>query len=348
VIRAVRLPALALALAFTLQPSGGQSEPNLAQALSQQRVLAQQRPGDAGVWNDLGNLLALQGELADAELAYRRALELDPASASARFNLALLREQAGDFEGAAADYAALIEVAPDHAWAHYRLGTIDERRGRREEALRSFAEAFTLDPELLFAETNPHIIENRLVTEALLLARRGSRSGPPAPRAYDEPHRIQSLLAPSPLPSELGAPAQAPADEPIAAPVDQGPPAGPAPVQPWGTPHPPPATRPAAGRIDSEPATSGPESGAPGDRVLDPTDLRGGARNQVQGGEGAPAAPGARGRRAGATVQPPGGRRTLHQPPDDRDWSGFGAGQRSTGALEWHLAPPSDAPVPAR
>jgi hypothetical protein len=332
----------ALALALMLPPSGaGEGGANLAQALAEQRALAQQRPNEAGVWNDLGNLLALEGDLDDAELAYVRALEIDPSSATARFNLALLHQQSGDLEGASGDYRAVLEIDPAHAWAHYQLGVVRERLGQRQEALASYAEAFTLDPELLFAETNPHIIENRLVTEALLLARRGSRSGPPTPRAYDEPRRIQSLLAPSPVPSELGA---EPVPEQPAGDSAEEPPGDPS--RPWAPPPVPATPRPIPGRMEAEPPPgSASAQAAPGDRVLDSTDLRGGVRNQVQGGEAMPAAPGTRGR--GATITPA-GRRGLHQPPDDRAWSSFEAGQRSTGSLDWQLAPAPETAVPAR
>ncbi len=193
------LPALALTLA--LAPDGaGEAPPQLGAAIAEQRNLVSTRPSDAGVWNDLGNLLVMSGNLDEADGAYGRALELDPGSVQARFNLGLLRQQRGDLDGAVSEYRELLELEPRHARALYQLGAAYEAQGQRELALERYAAAFTLDPELLFAESNPHIIENRLVTEALLLARRGSRSGPATPRSYDEEARINSILTP-PAPS---------------------------------------------------------------------------------------------------------------------------------------------------
>ena len=93
------LPALALTLA--LAPDGaGEAPPQLGAAIAEQRNLVSARPSDAGVWNDLGNLLVLSGNLDEADGAYGRALELDPGSVQARFNLGLLRQQRGDLDGA--------------------------------------------------------------------------------------------------------------------------------------------------------------------------------------------------------------------------------------------------------
>jgi predicted TPR repeat methyltransferase len=325
----------AAALTFVVAPNGADEPPrHLGAALVEQRTLSSERPDDAGVWNDLGNLLVLRGDLDEAESAYARALELDPSSTAARFNLALLRQQRGDLEGAVADYRGLLEVDPDNAWAQYQLGAAYEAQGQRELAVAAYAAAFTLDRELLFAETNPHIIENRLVTEALLRAQRGSHSGPAAPRAYDDLGRITSILTPAPLAWDTATDRSA-ADEP----ADEGRPE----PELTGEPSRGPAEGSnghrgrGAGRSDSAALA------APTDRVLDPTDLRGGAPNQLQGGGGDP--PGGGRRRAGVNVAPGGGRGS--QLPTDEGANVFGLGQRSTGALEWRLGPVSGEPVPA-
>jgi hypothetical protein len=335
------LPVLALTLA--LAPDGAREAPppHLGAAIAEQRNLISVRPSDAGVWNDLGNLLVLSGDLDEAESAYGRALELDPASVQALFNLGLLRQHRGDLEGAVTEYRELLELEPRHARALYQLGAAYEALGQRELALDRYAEAFTIDPELLFAENNPHIIENQLVTEALLRARRGRRSGPSTPRSYDEEARINSILEPPPPDQALpepppesdaeGANSKATNDAASSAAArDQ-------------------ILRGAAPRDHVEaPATATVASGK--DRVLTSSDLRGSVRNQVRGeAEGTAAgAPNSR-RRSSATVTPQGGRHpAVAQPPVPNLGNTFGAGQRSTGALEWELGPASDDPVPAR
>ncbi len=52
--------------------------PNLTKTIEAQRRLTVERPDDAAVFNDLGNLLLLVPQPAEAEAAYRTAIELDP------------------------------------------------------------------------------------------------------------------------------------------------------------------------------------------------------------------------------------------------------------------------------
>jgi hypothetical protein len=190
------VPAVTLA-AMTVSPR------NLENALVAQRALALEQPEDARVFNDLGNLLVLAGELDQAEAAYSRALELDPTKVSTRFNLGLLQQQLGRFRDALEQYRAVLDIDPYHAWSYYQMGTLFDHWREDDLAVKYYAEAFSLDPELAFPEVNPHVIDNRLLTEALLKAHSGQREIPSAPKAYDEPGRIAQLLVP-PIPAESG------------------------------------------------------------------------------------------------------------------------------------------------
>jgi hypothetical protein len=176
--------------------------PNLARALEAQRRLAAERPRDAAVLNDLGNLLMLVPNPADAEAAYRKAIELDPNKASALFNLGLLLQQRGEQREAYDLYERAVKADPNHAWAHYQLGTIQEVRGQTAKAIDSYARAFALDPQLAFPEVNPHIVDNKLVTQAMLRAYKSDYAPPQAPKMYDDASRIASLLVPPPAPKE--------------------------------------------------------------------------------------------------------------------------------------------------
>lgn len=171
--------------------------PHLPRALAAQEKLAQERPADPVVLNDLGNLLRLAGRLEESEAAYRRALTLDPNRVSTHFNLALLLQQENRLEAALEEYRQVVALRPDHAWAHYQAGAILESRGATAAATRAYARAFALDPQLSFPDVNPHVIENHLLTEALLLSQRQAEAIPQAPNAYDDPAWIASLLLPS-------------------------------------------------------------------------------------------------------------------------------------------------------
>ncbi|HYL06519.1 MAG TPA: tetratricopeptide repeat protein, partial [Thermoanaerobaculia bacterium] len=177
------------------------AEPAESEVAAQQRLVAQ-RPQDAAVWNDLGNLLFLAGQPGEAETAFRRAIAIDPHRASALYNLGLLQQQAGKPAEARQLYGKVLEIEPRHAWAHYQLGTLYERKGDKSRAVRQYAQAFTLDPQLAFREVNPEIVENGLVTESLLLSYRSRSTAAEAPSMYDEPSRIRELMLPPQQPGK--------------------------------------------------------------------------------------------------------------------------------------------------
>lgn len=198
IIWLLTLGTVAAALATTAA-----TPPNLDRALDAQRQLAAARPGDASVFNDLGNLLILAGDAAGAEEAYRHAVELAPDRVAPRYNLALLVRQRGRNREALEQLKAVVELAPEHAWAHYQIGAINDDQGEDRRAIRAYARAFSLDPQLAFAETNPQVLDNRLLSEALLRAYRDEGSMPRAPKIYEDPARIAGLLLPPvPAPGE--------------------------------------------------------------------------------------------------------------------------------------------------
>jgi hypothetical protein len=183
------------------------STPYLDQALANQEALAATEPHNAEVLNDLGNLLALVGENERAEEAYRRALEIEPGNAKTRYNLALILQEEGLEKQAIAELRQVIELEPNDAWAHYQLGRCYEEARKRPLAIEEYARAFDLDSSLASPSVNPHIIENRLATEALLVAYTNGSAGGHAPRMYEEPARIAEILTP-PVPVAEEEPAE--------------------------------------------------------------------------------------------------------------------------------------------
>lgn len=172
--------------------------PNLASTIEAQRRLAAERPDDAAVFNDLGNLLMIVPEPAEAEEAYRKAIELDPDKTTALYNLGLLLQQRGELRQAMKHLRRTVELEPRHAWAHYQIGAIQERWGQESRAIDSYARAFALDPQLAFSEVNPHIVENKLLTESMMRAYKNDFTPAQVPRVYDDPARIATMLVPPP------------------------------------------------------------------------------------------------------------------------------------------------------
>ena len=188
--------AVGALIAITAMTASATVPPNLGKAIDAQKHLAAERPQDAAVFNDLGNLLVLAHQPDAAETAYRRAVELDPQRVSALFNLGLLLQQEGNAREARTLYEKVLTLEPQHAWAHYQLGTLFEARSDKPRAVREYAAAFALDPQLAFREVNPQIVDNRLVTESMLRAYQRQSAASATPAIYDDPSRIRELLVP--------------------------------------------------------------------------------------------------------------------------------------------------------
>ena len=95
--------------------------------------------------NALGDVFSAQR---DRE-RFRQGLEmatLNPADASAHYNLGLIYEQHGQLEEAKICFKRAIEIAPDEADAHYHLGRIAREQADLAGAIRYFDAVVTQDP----------------------------------------------------------------------------------------------------------------------------------------------------------------------------------------------------------
>ncbi len=95
-----------------------------ARAEKHARACAAVSPGYADCWVTLGRALAAQSKLAEAEVALRRASEVDPTEADAQLALGDLRVVQGDDAGAAEAYAAAIASREGSLVAHWRLAAL--------------------------------------------------------------------------------------------------------------------------------------------------------------------------------------------------------------------------------
>lgn len=179
----------ALAVALAVAPGG--AEDPLARALAEQRQRAEATPYDARVQNDLGNLLALAGETAAAETAYRSALAADPDFATAHYNLGRLLSRQGHLWAARRELKRALHLEPANADAHYHLGVVYSGWGFDGLARRAYARAFRLDPSLADPQRNPHVLENRQALAAQLLAWKAERAPGPT-RQYEDAESIAS------------------------------------------------------------------------------------------------------------------------------------------------------------
>ncbi|HEX8922221.1 MAG TPA: tetratricopeptide repeat protein [Pyrinomonadaceae bacterium] len=99
--------------------------------------------------------ILLRGYFADvtqgqrARASFRQNLEaatLNPADASAHYNLGLIHQQRGELEEARKRFERAIEIDADEVDSHYQLGRIAREQGRLPEAIKHFSAVVERDP----------------------------------------------------------------------------------------------------------------------------------------------------------------------------------------------------------
>jgi tetratricopeptide (TPR) repeat protein len=94
----------------------------------------------------LGDALSAQRARED----FKRNLEastLNPADASAHYNLGLIYLQRGQFAEAKSSFRRAVEIDPQDTDSHYQLGRISSREARLSEAITHFDSVVRLDPD---------------------------------------------------------------------------------------------------------------------------------------------------------------------------------------------------------
>jgi tetratricopeptide (TPR) repeat protein len=97
------------------------------------------------IYNDLGFVLARQGLPHEAAEMYRKSLELNPGSATAHYNLAASLAGSGELAEAELHFRSAIEIEPTSR-AYTALGIFLAQQDRAEEGVESLRKAIELDP----------------------------------------------------------------------------------------------------------------------------------------------------------------------------------------------------------
>lgn len=105
-------------------------------ALAAYRQALAIEPAHASAAANLGRLLHLDGALDEAEHVYRTGIARCGNDALLLYNYAVLLEEQARYAEACAAYEAALATAPDFADGHYNLGLLYEAQGERQKALR--------------------------------------------------------------------------------------------------------------------------------------------------------------------------------------------------------------------
>ncbi len=112
------------------------------------------KPDFADAYFNLGNILRDLGNVQEAELLFRKAIEIKPDFTRAHSNLALLLKYLGKLKDAEASQLNAIKINPELGENYSNLGKIYKDLGKYEEAELSLIKAIELNPALEEAYLN--------------------------------------------------------------------------------------------------------------------------------------------------------------------------------------------------
>jgi protein O-mannosyl-transferase len=104
--------------------------------------------------NNLGELLAQRGSVAEAASHFQAALDIQPDFVEAHYNLGNVLVQQGQWDGAIAEFQKTLAGQPDFAEAHNNLGNILFEKGQLEMAMNHFRTALQIQPDFAEAHYN--------------------------------------------------------------------------------------------------------------------------------------------------------------------------------------------------
>ena len=109
---------------------------------------------NATFYNNLGVALSGKDQIGQRVEAYRKAVELYPASADLHTNLGAALLEQGNAHKAEAEYRKSLALRPDHAATHCDLGNVLFHLGRLDEAMSELRVALSLKPNFYEAYNN--------------------------------------------------------------------------------------------------------------------------------------------------------------------------------------------------
>lgn len=96
---------------------------------------------------NLARYIARQGRYQEAVLHYQRALAIRPADADTLNNLGLLVARNGELERASEFFTAAVKVDPGYGKAFFNMARVLSRQGRLDEAIQNYRQALKLNPD---------------------------------------------------------------------------------------------------------------------------------------------------------------------------------------------------------
>ena len=119
------------------------------------RNAVQFRPGYGDAHYNLGNALSETGKLDAAVEAYRQAIAINPRHARAQYNLANALKKLKRYPEAIVAYRAAADLDPTHFKARINLGNTLKQIGKLDEAVAAYRESLSINPN--YANTHANL-----------------------------------------------------------------------------------------------------------------------------------------------------------------------------------------------
>ena len=145
-------------------------------------------PDSADLWHVSGLAAIRQNNLAEAQAAFKKAVELEPGRVESYNQLARLYASAGQIDKALEQYLEASEQEPDNATIRHFLGVLYEMTGDSTKASEQYEVALQKDSNLAQAKNNLAYMmaeENRDLDRALKLAQEAKAGMPDSASAAD-------------------------------------------------------------------------------------------------------------------------------------------------------------------
>ncbi len=138
------------------------SQGNISEAAKYYQYFINQGFKDHRVFSNYGIILQSLEKFQEAELSYRKAIEIKPEYAEAHSNLGVLLNDLGKLQEAELSTRKAIEIKPDYAEAHSNLGNVLRDLGYLQDADLSYRKAIEIKPDFAEAHHNLGIIFKEL------------------------------------------------------------------------------------------------------------------------------------------------------------------------------------------
>ena len=126
----------------------------LSAVAEQAQVLTSDFPSSFLLWNILGAANLGLRRLPEAEVSFRKAIELNPNYLEAINNIGIVLQKQGKLEDAIKAYQRALKIKPDHANTHNNMGVVLQEQGKLDAAIKAYLRALKVRPQYADPHSN--------------------------------------------------------------------------------------------------------------------------------------------------------------------------------------------------